>query len=1116
MSDLWLPGAERVPNAKAAGLPYVGGPWRFVFHTIEAKPSAANFRALARRHKAPPHFWAMPSAGLLLQTVPVNRSAFALKRPSGGPHTNRLQAVQVELWGFARDMKNAPVAWLDWLAEKLIAPVAGMVPINLGKVKATGPASCYGQRSSCRMSADEWRRFDGVCGHQHVPGNSHWDPGELDLAYIAGRAQRILVGRPQPVYVNPRQEAAEASVFAEVPAPLHLAAPVRDDIFQHQAPAGSSPRRLVVDRHPLLAGHAGTRPDLVLRWNAAAASAPSAIDVVVHFHGYSGKGKAMRLERDKEPASGLDVDGRTRPTLAVLPRGHYFGGKSGMGYSFPALTKAGGLQSLIDDAMARFKAATGVDALRGRLILTAHSGGGKPVLDVLKHVDPDEVHVFDGLYQDAGALAAWAARKISSQGDGALRVTFVAGSRTAGFSTALRAKVCRALAGAGAVAGLGARYRVEATTVGHNAQPKAFGGLLLADVTVDLPKTKRMSCGGGGREAYEDVEGDVEVDAFEAFEEEAFEDYEGEGEDWELFAEDHEHEFSGAFEDAEESGETEWDFEEFEPGHELEGETDSLEAAGQWEAEEFFEAGFETEADFEAEGLYEGEAVWEAEELAVDEEAGEVEAAEAGEFEEAFEGEFFVDKFEDEFEDEALHACAFPSGVRLNPVQVPERKGQEYYDPHRSGTPVYDTGPAVRATRLSPDFTVGELAKSGGRHADVARISCGLVRLLQGLRDAVGKPIKITSGYRSYGLNARLYKAKGKEPTQSRHSSGDAADIRIAGMTGMEIAKKAIDVWGPHMGVGVGANFAHVDVRPTWSAWTYLSGAAGKAAVREITAYRQAKLRGGGGASTPVPRPSPAPSPSPRPSVVGSGPVGPFATIVAQAPGRPEKRYTFTAEDVLWMARFIKGEAGGRDDRANDAVLWAMFNHFALFRSQDGLLARSSYATFADFLRAYSTPLQSYLRNPSAVYASIAAAQRSPRLEWVQWGTFRYTGKNARYRGKDIPKGQYRHHLVLQGLAWNDPALATSARIAQAAARGERSNPIGLANEFANTAVYYRRKHGRRPERQEWAAYNEALGRQQGWRWIGDVPGIEQYLKNTFFMDNRIAAVPGLTVRLVR
>jgi len=186
-AELWVPGAERVANSHSGGS-YLAGPWRFVFHTIEGEPSADAFRRLAAGHATPPHLWAMPSADLLLQTIPLNRSAYALARPSS-TQTNRLQAVQVELWGFAANMAGASQATLNWLADRVLAPVARMVPINLDNVRPPGGEHCYGTGSPCRMSAEEWARFDGVCGHKDVPTNDHWDPGGLNMAAIAARAK---------------------------------------------------------------------------------------------------------------------------------------------------------------------------------------------------------------------------------------------------------------------------------------------------------------------------------------------------------------------------------------------------------------------------------------------------------------------------------------------------------------------------------------------------------------------------------------------------------------------------------------------------------------------------------------------------------------------------------------------------------------------------------------------------------------------------------------------------------------------------------------------------------------------------------------------------------------
>ena len=78
---------------------------------------------------------------------------------------------------------------------------------------------------------------------------------------------------------------------------------------------------------------------------------------------------------------------------------------------------------------------------RGRLILTAHSGGGAALMRILRHIDPDEVHTFDALYSDPGPLIAWARRPAGQ------RRRRVAGALPAGEDTAANSRdVARALA----------------------------------------------------------------------------------------------------------------------------------------------------------------------------------------------------------------------------------------------------------------------------------------------------------------------------------------------------------------------------------------------------------------------------------------------------------------------------------------------------------------------------------------------------------------------------------------------------------------------------------------------------------------------------------------------
>jgi peptidoglycan hydrolase-like protein with peptidoglycan-binding domain len=257
---------------------------------------------------------------------------------------------------------------------------------------------------------------------------------------------------------------------------------------------------------PGLEGHRGPGPGLILRWNTLQVTGQ--VDVVLHFHGFSGRGAAMDLARDKEGASGLDwgdprgldpAPGRTRPTLGLLPRGHFYGGRSGAGYDFPALIRPGGARELIRWSLERFAARVGAGALTaGRLILTAHSGGGAALWRVLDDLDPHEVHVFDALYQSPAPLLRWAGRRIlrdtaapadrletymQEQG-GALRVLYTASGGTAGNSLEARRQLEALLA---AQPALRRWYAVERTAASHGEVPRRYGWRLLADAGAALP-----------------------------------------------------------------------------------------------------------------------------------------------------------------------------------------------------------------------------------------------------------------------------------------------------------------------------------------------------------------------------------------------------------------------------------------------------------------------------------------------------------------------------------------------------------------------------------------------------------------------------------------------------
>ncbi|WP_313347130.1 D-Ala-D-Ala carboxypeptidase family metallohydrolase [Stenotrophomonas sp.] len=95
--------------------------------------------------------------------------------------------------------------------------------------------------------------------------------------------------------------------------------------------------------------------------------------------------------------------------------------------------------------------------------------------------------------------------------------------------------------------------------------------------------------------------------------------------------------------------------------------------------------------------------------------------------------------------------------------------------------------------QLTPNISLEELTatSTGLANAPTRRERAALLALathiLQPLRDAVGKPVYITSAFRSAAVN----RAVGGVPG-SQHRSGQAADIHVDGMTSMALARRIV------------------------------------------------------------------------------------------------------------------------------------------------------------------------------------------------------------------------------------------------------------------------------------------------------------------------------------
>lgn len=187
---IWLDGYEHVMITGCTGPgTYVDGyPWRWVAHTTESGAGSMDgIIALFRDQPCScPHFSVDPATGRKVQFIPIDWSAAALRGGRGGYETNRGHAVQTEIIGYAQDQQNRSQAELQFLGQHLaeINRALGGA-INLTHVHPVAGSAGYGEGGAVRMSPDQWRGFDGICGHSAVPFNDHWDPGLLDLTTIA-------------------------------------------------------------------------------------------------------------------------------------------------------------------------------------------------------------------------------------------------------------------------------------------------------------------------------------------------------------------------------------------------------------------------------------------------------------------------------------------------------------------------------------------------------------------------------------------------------------------------------------------------------------------------------------------------------------------------------------------------------------------------------------------------------------------------------------------------------------------------------------------------------------------------------------------------------------------
>ena len=114
--------------------------------------------------------------------------------------------------------------------------------------------------------------------------------------------------------------------------------------------------------------------------------------------------------------------------------------------------------------------------------------------------------------------------------------------------------------------------------------------------------------------------------------------------------------------------------------------------------------------------------------------------------------------------------------------------------------------------KVSANFRVKEFACKDG--TDPIFIDTELVAVLQKIRNHFGKPVTITSAYRTPPHNS-----KEGGTTYSQHLYGRAADIKVKGVAPGKVAEYAKTILKNYGGIGIYSTFTHIDVRNNCSRW---------------------------------------------------------------------------------------------------------------------------------------------------------------------------------------------------------------------------------------------------------------------------------------------------------
>lgn len=177
-----------LPNATYIDLGPDGGFYdnmsnpKVCWHTTEGTTLAGAEQAFKNY---PPHLGYNPLTRELHQYVPLNRHSYAFFNSEADDE----YVIQIEVVGFASQSH----LWPDWVISNIVNDLVNPLEAAIGVPPIVVWTGFHGEgegfilaspSSPIRISLSQLREFSGHLGHQHIPGDSHWDPGRFPIDKI--------------------------------------------------------------------------------------------------------------------------------------------------------------------------------------------------------------------------------------------------------------------------------------------------------------------------------------------------------------------------------------------------------------------------------------------------------------------------------------------------------------------------------------------------------------------------------------------------------------------------------------------------------------------------------------------------------------------------------------------------------------------------------------------------------------------------------------------------------------------------------------------------------------------------------------------------------------------